>query len=257
MRPTTRGVPSPSQGSLNLSPHLYVTPGELAPFRDLLSSLGCRDAFSAEQYGALLGWLAEEAAGRPLDPHQLGQALAVAAALGDLMGSSGAGATQAGGGGTAAAVVRQGLVLPDARGVLRPAAELAYDDAPWLDDDASAGAMAGEQGGTWHFWGQAAWAPALPSAPWVCLRRQCSRLHPANRPALDGCCRPRPTSPPARAAPPHLRARRGGARRRQPPPPAACRLGGQPGPGPGGRGRCSRGFRAERGADDAATPHHL
>jgi sacsin len=120
-----------------------VTPGELAPFRDLLSALGCRDAFSAEQYASLLGRLAEEAGGRPLDPHQLGQALAAAAALGDLLGSSGAGATQAGAGAGAGAA-RQALLLPDARGVLRPAGELAYNDAPWLDDDAGAGAgMAG------------------------------------------------------------------------------------------------------------------
>jgi hypothetical protein len=79
----------------------------------------------------------------------------VAASLADLLGASGAGATQgggakgAGGGGGAAAAValQEGLVLPDARGVLRPAVELSYNDAPWLDDaPGAAGAdIAGEE----------------------------------------------------------------------------------------------------------------
>jgi len=125
-----------------------VLPGELAPFRDLLAALGCRESFTTAQYAALLQRLAHEANGRPLDPPRIAQALAVAAALADLLGASGGGATQAGGSGAAAAAAavvgaREALVLPDARGVLRAASELSYNDAPWLDDS-SAGNIAGE-----------------------------------------------------------------------------------------------------------------
>lgn len=38
------------RGSLDLSPWLYVTPLELAPFKALLLQLGAQQAFSAEQY---------------------------------------------------------------------------------------------------------------------------------------------------------------------------------------------------------------
>lgn len=133
------------QGSLDLSPHLYVTPGELAPFKDLLLALGCQEAFSAPQYATLLKGLANEADGRPLDPTRLAQALAVAAALADLLGASGGGATQAGAGAAAEAMaVRTQLLLPDVRGVLRLASELSFNDAPWLEDASAAGSTAGE-----------------------------------------------------------------------------------------------------------------
>jgi hypothetical protein len=82
----------------------------------------------------------------------MSQALAVAAALADLLGASGGGATQSAGADAAgaaadAARVRASLLLPDARGVLRPTGELAYNDAPWIEDSPG-GAMAG--------------------APWIC-----------------------------------------------------------------------------------------
>jgi hypothetical protein len=37
-----------------LSPHLYVLPLELSPFRELLAVLGAQEAFSAAQYTTLL-----------------------------------------------------------------------------------------------------------------------------------------------------------------------------------------------------------
>jgi hypothetical protein len=42
------------QGGLDLSPHLYVLPLELSPFRELLAALGAQEAFSAAQYTTLL-----------------------------------------------------------------------------------------------------------------------------------------------------------------------------------------------------------
>jgi hypothetical protein len=61
----------------------------------------------------------------------------VVQALADVVGASGGGATagrRAGNEAAAAAGKQQEVLLvPDDEGVLRPAAELAYDDAPWLD----------------------------------------------------------------------------------------------------------------------------
>jgi hypothetical protein len=87
--------------------------------------------------------LATEAAGKPLQPKQLAQALGVAQALADVLGASGGGATAGKGalsksdaqlgagqaGGNQAAVV----LVPAESGVMRAAADLAFDDAPWLD----------------------------------------------------------------------------------------------------------------------------
>jgi hypothetical protein len=43
---------SPTQASLDLSPHLYCVPGELAPFRDVLATLGVRETFAPPQVRA-------------------------------------------------------------------------------------------------------------------------------------------------------------------------------------------------------------
>lgn len=90
--------------------------------------------------------LANEAAGKPLQPKQLAQALGVAQALADVLGASGGGATAgkqavhkaeaASAGGSKAADV---VLVPDDSGVMRPAADLAFDDAPWLDGASPAG----------------------------------------------------------------------------------------------------------------------
>jgi hypothetical protein len=96
----------------------------------------------------LLQDLATAAAGQPLQPKQLSQALGVAQALADVLGSSGGGATagsqallksttQA----ASSADSRQGdvVLVPDESGVMRPTADLAFDDAPWLDGPNSGG----------------------------------------------------------------------------------------------------------------------
>jgi hypothetical protein len=89
--------------------------------------------------------LSKESGGRPLLPQQLAQAITVCQALADVVGASGGGATT-GRQGAAAGSTRTGseaqsqqvlpydmLLVPDDEGVLRPAADLAFDDAPWLD----------------------------------------------------------------------------------------------------------------------------
>lgn len=95
--------------------------------------------------------LANEAAGKPLQPKQLAQALGVAQALADVLGASGGGATagkaaltktaaSGGGAGKQADVV----LVPDESGVMLPAADLAFDDAPWLDGPNAGKVMASE-----------------------------------------------------------------------------------------------------------------
>ena len=65
------------RGPLDLAPWLYVTPAELAPFRDLLLRLGAREAFSAAQYAAVLAAMAKRASGQPLDAVTLAQAISI------------------------------------------------------------------------------------------------------------------------------------------------------------------------------------
>ncbi len=65
------------RGPLDLAPWLYVTPAELAPFRDLLLRLGAREAFSAAQYAAVLAAMAKRASGQPLEAITLAQAISI------------------------------------------------------------------------------------------------------------------------------------------------------------------------------------
>lgn len=102
--------------------------------------------------------LADEAGGKPLQPKQLAQALGVAQALADVLGASGGGATagkkavsgsMAAAEGSLSGITSSSssgkppssdvVLVPDEDGVMRPAADLAFDDAPWLDDGPSQG----------------------------------------------------------------------------------------------------------------------
>ena len=67
----------PCRGPLDLAPWLYVTPAELAPFRDLLLRLGAREAFGAAQYAAVLSAMAARPGGQPLDPTPLAQPISI------------------------------------------------------------------------------------------------------------------------------------------------------------------------------------
>lgn len=119
--------------------HLECAPGGFWP-----ACNDCKAACVAHQHVKYcMQDLATEAAGKPLQPKQLAQALSVAQALADVLGASGGGATAGKqallkaearadsslGGSQPADVV----LVPDDAGVMRPAADLAFDDAPWLD----------------------------------------------------------------------------------------------------------------------------
>ena len=64
-------------GPLNLAPWLFVLPGELAPFRDLLLRLGVPHHFSASQYAGVLTGMRAAAGEEALSATQLEQALSV------------------------------------------------------------------------------------------------------------------------------------------------------------------------------------
>ncbi|KAK9808692.1 hypothetical protein WJX72_002029 [[Myrmecia] bisecta] len=100
-------------GPLNLAPWLYVLPGELAPFRDLLLQLGVPHHFSPRQYVSVLHGMREAAADTPLTAAQLEQALSVVQALADMSPDA------------------SHLFAPDSRSVLAPVSDLVFNDAPW------------------------------------------------------------------------------------------------------------------------------
>eukprot|EP00798_Chlamydomonas_sp_ICE-L_P006706 gene6706-3376_t len=161
------------RGTLDLSPWLFVLPSDLSPFRDLLLKFGATEEFSAQQYTSLLsdmyahscgqagradvgvgvdvGGTALQATptadalvaggspespdpeqGKPsrsatrLNPNQLAQAIAVVQALADISFSARA---------PPGPPKSTTIFVPDEHGLLCPAADLAYDDAPWLGQD--------------------------------------------------------------------------------------------------------------------------
>lgn len=65
------------RGPLNLSPWVYCIPAEIAPFAELLTALGVRKSFSAEQYCGILADMAAALPGRRLDADQQEQAISV------------------------------------------------------------------------------------------------------------------------------------------------------------------------------------
>ncbi len=70
-------MPSCSRsGPLNLAPWLYVLPGDLSPFQELLRRLGVPEAFGAE-FAHALKRMAEQANGEALPPAQLDQAVSI------------------------------------------------------------------------------------------------------------------------------------------------------------------------------------
>ncbi len=64
-------------GPLNLAPWLFVLPGELAPFRDLLLRLGVPHHFSAPQYASVLIGMRATVGEAALSATELEQALSV------------------------------------------------------------------------------------------------------------------------------------------------------------------------------------
>ncbi len=71
------GVLRLGRGPLNLAPWAFCIPAELAPFGDLLSRLGVREAFSAEQYVGILDDMAAALGEQALAAEQQEQAISV------------------------------------------------------------------------------------------------------------------------------------------------------------------------------------
>eukprot|EP00854_Cymbomonas_tetramitiformis_P005339 gene5339-6482_t len=103
-------------GPLNLAPYLHVMPSDLACFRDVLTRLGVRQAFSSEDYVGLLTRMHSDCddGQRALDAQQLPLALWTVQELADLPGCAGT------------------IFVVDSKGLLAKAADLVFNDAPWI-----------------------------------------------------------------------------------------------------------------------------
>ena len=106
------------QGPVTLAPYLHVLPADLACFRGLLSALGVRDAFGLASVRHVLRRLAADVGDTTLGDAQLTMAVWILQQLADS--------------GAAGGQEEAEMYVPDAAGVLRPASNVAFNDAPWL-----------------------------------------------------------------------------------------------------------------------------
>ncbi|KAA8533361.1 hypothetical protein F0562_033106 [Nyssa sinensis] len=109
---------------VKFSPYLYVVPSELSEFRDLLLAFGVRLSFDVFDYFHVLQRLQNDVKGFPLSTDQLNFVHCVLEAIADCYldkSSSEASNTP--------------LLIPDSSGVLMCAADLVYNDAPWLENN--------------------------------------------------------------------------------------------------------------------------
>ncbi|KAJ8747299.1 hypothetical protein K2173_011564 [Erythroxylum novogranatense] len=110
------------------TPYLYVVPSELSDFRELLLELGVRLSFDTWDYFHVLQRLQNDVKGAALSLDQLSFVHCVVEAITDccldkpLFEAS-----------------STPLLLPDSSGVLMSAADLVYDDAPWIQNKTLAG----------------------------------------------------------------------------------------------------------------------
>ncbi|KAL6651611.1 hypothetical protein ACP70R_010536 [Stipagrostis hirtigluma subsp. patula] len=105
-------------------PYLYAVPSELSEFKRLLLELGVRQTFDATDYLNVLCRLQGDVKGEPLSTEQLGFVHCVLEAFVDCYPDS-----------QAPDVLLNSLVIPDSFGVLAPARNLVYNDAPWMNAD--------------------------------------------------------------------------------------------------------------------------
>ncbi|XP_066349988.1 uncharacterized protein [Miscanthus floridulus] len=103
-------------------PYLYTVPSELSEFKKLLSELGVRQTFDAMDYLNVLRRLEGDVKGEPLSTEQLSFVHCVLEAFVDCYPDS-----------QAPDVLLSSLVIPDSFGVLTPARNLVYNDAPWMN----------------------------------------------------------------------------------------------------------------------------
>jgi sacsin len=110
-------------GSLSLAPYLSVVPADLVCFRGLLVALGVREAFCARDYTAVLRQVAIDTLAAPLGPKHLALVLWIVGQLADMQVDPSEGS----------------ILAVDALGLMAPAGELVYNDAPWLEDSQEGG----------------------------------------------------------------------------------------------------------------------
>ncbi|KAL8483693.1 hypothetical protein ACS0TY_026393 [Phlomoides rotata] len=106
---------------VKFSPYIYVVPSELSIFQDLLLALGVRRNFEVSDYIDVLKRLQNDVKGGALSTDQLNFVLCVLEAITDnyLEGSGLENPSM--------------LLIPDFTGVLIGAADLVYNDAPWME----------------------------------------------------------------------------------------------------------------------------
>ena len=105
------------ESSIAARPYLFVLPPDLAPFTPTLVKLGVRRSFGAHDWAAALTAMARDFKSTPLDAAQLDLAVALVQKVSD-------GGEQTG---------RDAEVMaPDEDRIMRPAADMVYDDAPWM-----------------------------------------------------------------------------------------------------------------------------
>ncbi|CAM8938869.1 unnamed protein product [Rhodiola kirilowii] len=105
-------------------PYMYVVPSELSNFRDLLVELGVRQTFGVDDYYQALQHLQKDTKGMPLSVDHLSFVFRVLEAVADCFAENPLIETS-----------NNQLLAPDSYGVLRPAFDLVYNDAPWMDSD--------------------------------------------------------------------------------------------------------------------------
>ncbi|KAK1325685.1 hypothetical protein QJS10_CPA01g00101 [Acorus calamus] len=103
-------------------PYLYVVPTELSEFRILLSELGVKLTFDTVDYLHVLQHLQHDLKGEPLSPEQLNFVHRVLEAVVDCFADKQVGDA-----------LLSSVLIPDSSGILMCAADLVYNDAPWME----------------------------------------------------------------------------------------------------------------------------
>lgn len=112
---------------VKFSPYIYVVPSELSIFQDLLLALGVRHNFDVSDYIDVLKRLQNDVKGDTLSTDQLNFVQCVLETIADnyLEGSGLENPNM--------------LLIPDSTGVLIGAADLVYNDAPWMETNSIVG----------------------------------------------------------------------------------------------------------------------
>lgn len=113
---------------VKFTPYLYVVPSELSEYKDLLMKLGVRLSFGISDYIHLLQRLQNDVQGLSLSIDQLNFVCCVLEAIAECCQEK-----------PLVEPFDSPLLIPDAFGVLMPAGDLVYNDAPWLENSSLIG----------------------------------------------------------------------------------------------------------------------